>query len=529
MMNSDMELVGEYATRHSEQAFETLVTRHLSLVYSSALRQVRNPHLAEEITQAVFIILARKAGSLGPKTILPGWLYRTTRFTAARAMQKQSRRQHHDQEAYMQSNLEETPTEAAWQELSPLLDETMERLGQTDRDALVLRYLQNKSLREVGTALGLEERAAQKRVARALEKLRVLFTKRGVTLSAMAIAGAISAHSAQAAPSGLAITISATAVKGVAVAASVTTLVKGTLQMITRMKLKFALGATVATILAGGAVTMAISKTTPADTLAVTEIVRKSQAAYAALDSYSDDGFVMTEGGGASTRTTFNIRLQRPNLYWVDWTQTGGSFTGAGIAWCDGKENSFVMGRADHLQEAKPQKMQNMQFALGAAGGISASASSTIPPIFFKAGWGDLLGLAGSGRFKTKNEGDEKVGEFNCLVVSYTLDSMKLPNNQGNTGKNTTRLWIGKQDYLIHKVQTIIEQAHLPAIKISDIAVKNALAEKNEPATPAAMVTKRTEMEAAMKQAMNSTKFVFTQTHENITLNPKLSASDFDR
>src|ERR1022692_1862851 len=112
MMNDDMELVREYATQHSERAFETLVARHLSLVYSSALRQVRDPHLAEEIAQAVFIILAQKANSLSPDTIIPGWLYRTTRFTAANALRKQSRRQIHEQEAYMQSNLENAPTEA---------------------------------------------------------------------------------------------------------------------------------------------------------------------------------------------------------------------------------------------------------------------------------------------------------------------------------------------------------------------------------------------------------------------------------
>src|SRR4051812_296409 len=141
MTNPDMELVREYATRRSEQAFETLVSRHITLVYSSALRQVRDPHLAQEITQAVFIILAQKAGSLSPQTILPGWLYRTTRFTASKALQQQSRRQTREQEAYMQSTIENVPTEATWQELSPLLDETMVRLGQTDRDALVLRYL----------------------------------------------------------------------------------------------------------------------------------------------------------------------------------------------------------------------------------------------------------------------------------------------------------------------------------------------------------------------------------------------------
>ncbi len=342
MMNDDMELVREYATQHSEPAFETLVSRHLSLVYSSALRQVREPHLAEEVAQAVFIVLARKAGSLGPKTILSGWLYRTTRFTAANVLKMQSRRQNREQEAYMQSHLEAGSTAPDWQELSPLLDETMARLGQTDRDALVLRYLENKSLSEVGVALGLEERAAQKRVARGLEKLRALLVKRGVALSAAAIAGAVSANSAQAAPVGLATTISATAVKGAAIATSATTLAQGTIKMMNSLKLKCALGLGAAAILAGGAVTLAISKENTDDKISPEGIARLSQAAYAALTSYSDDGSVVAQGGGSSTTTTFNIKLQRPGFYRVDWFSSGGFYTGTGVVWSNGKEHFFV-------------------------------------------------------------------------------------------------------------------------------------------------------------------------------------------
>src|SRR4051794_17036308 len=132
-MNDDMELVREYALRESEQAFETLVARHLSLVHSAALRQVRDPHLAEEITQTVFILLARKAAALSPKTILPGWLYRTTRYVAAAAVKIQRRREQRELESQRLAMIDETETDSAWDQLAPLLDEAMTQLRATDR------------------------------------------------------------------------------------------------------------------------------------------------------------------------------------------------------------------------------------------------------------------------------------------------------------------------------------------------------------------------------------------------------------
>ena len=227
----DHELLAEYVRTESEAAFTTLITRYVNLVHSAARRFTGNPHHAEEITQAVFIILARKARSLRRGTVLSGWLYQTARLTAANFVKGEIRRQHREQEAYMQSTLTE-PDSAAWEQVAPLLDEAMGRLGEADRNAVVLRFFENKSAQEIATALKLNEAAAHKRVNRAVDKLRKLFSKRGVTLSAAALGGTIAANSVQAAPVGFAVTISVAVMKGATVAASVTALVNGTIKTI---------------------------------------------------------------------------------------------------------------------------------------------------------------------------------------------------------------------------------------------------------------------------------------------------------
>ncbi len=265
MTTDDMELVRQYATHQSESAFATLVSRHTNLVYSAALRRVSDPQLADEVTQAVFIILARKAGSLIPQTILAGWLYRTACFTANSARKREYRRQQREQEAYMQSTLHETQTDAAWKQMSPLLEEAMLRLGRADRDALVLRFFDGCSLNEVGRALGASEDAAKKRVNRAVEKLRGFFTRRGIVLSAAVLTAAMSANSVQAAPAALAKSITAVAMtKGVAAGSSTLTLIKGALKVMAWTKAKTAVVIGAAIILAAGTTTLAVKHQHPA-------------------------------------------------------------------------------------------------------------------------------------------------------------------------------------------------------------------------------------------------------------------------
>jgi RNA polymerase sigma factor (sigma-70 family) len=212
-MTSDLDLLQQFARQNSEEAFAALVQRHLNLVYSAALRQVRSPQLAEEIAQSVFSDLARNAVPLcgmKPDTILTAWLYQVTRRTAVDVIRKESRRQLREQIAMEMNNMNATSTD--WIQIEPLLDEAMHELDDTDRAAVLLRYFENKSLREVGDALSASEDAAQKRVSRAVERLREFFSKRNVTMGASGLAVLISANAVQASPVGLVATVASAAV-----------------------------------------------------------------------------------------------------------------------------------------------------------------------------------------------------------------------------------------------------------------------------------------------------------------------------
>ncbi|HKI68091.1 MAG TPA: sigma-70 family RNA polymerase sigma factor, partial [Verrucomicrobiae bacterium] len=209
-MASDWKLLQRYVRQNSEAAFAMLVRLHLNLVYSVALRQVRSRELAEEVSQSVFTDLARNAAKLKPDTILSAWLYQVTRRTAIDVTRRESRRQARERIAVEMTNMNSSPSE--WTQIEPILDEAMESLDENDRTAVLLRFFENKSLREVGEAFGTTDDAAQKRVSRAVERLREFFTKRGVTIGVAGLASAISLNAVQSAPIGLAATISAAAV-----------------------------------------------------------------------------------------------------------------------------------------------------------------------------------------------------------------------------------------------------------------------------------------------------------------------------
>lgn len=202
-MTTNRELLRQYVEQGDEAAFAELVRRQTDLVYSVALRVSRDPHLAEDVTQAVFTKFAREAGRLRHYITPVCWLHINARHRAIDAIRGEARRRAREQEAVTMQNDQITPP-AHWAEIGPLLDEAVERLGERDRQAVLLRFFNGLSHQEVGAILGLSENSANKRVERALEKLRAHFVSRGVTTSASLLASALTMNSVQAAPVGLA-------------------------------------------------------------------------------------------------------------------------------------------------------------------------------------------------------------------------------------------------------------------------------------------------------------------------------------
>lgn len=195
---TDRELLDQIARQQSEAAFTEIVRRHLNLVYSAAFRQLGNPDAARDLAQNVFILLARQAAQLKGEVVLTGWLYRTTRNLCLETIRGDRRRLEREQAAA--ENLMNNEPVNPWEQIAPALDPAMDELTEADRQAVLLRFFQNKSLREVGAELGVGEDAAQKRVSRALDRLRDIFGKRGITLPAAVLATAISGGAIQSAP-----------------------------------------------------------------------------------------------------------------------------------------------------------------------------------------------------------------------------------------------------------------------------------------------------------------------------------------
>jgi RNA polymerase sigma factor (sigma-70 family) len=217
-MTEDALLLNQFVTRGDEEAFRALVERHFDLVYSVALRQLNgDSHLAQDVAQFVFTDLARKAARLSHREVLSGWLYEAARLTAGKTVRTEQRRRAREKAAH---TMQESSTEASpdWEQLRPALDGAMGQLSVKDRNAVLLRFFEGQNFRKVGEALGISEDAAQKRVSRALENLRSVLGRRGISLPASALALMLATSTVQSAPVGAAISVASGSLAGIATA-----------------------------------------------------------------------------------------------------------------------------------------------------------------------------------------------------------------------------------------------------------------------------------------------------------------------
>ncbi len=230
MTDEEFKLLRRFVESRSEEAFAELVRRQVNLVYSAALRLVAGDrHLAEDVSQTVFSDFARKAGTLTHNVLLSGWLYRHTFFVASTMIRTERRRRAREQET---AHMNTPASEPDWTVIAAALDGEMNKLNRMDRDAILLRFFEKLDLQTVGERLGVSEDAAQKRVGRALEKLRTSLSKTGLTIPSVALGTLLSANAVIAAPA----TLSATTVTAVLGGTALTSGIIVTLNQLAHMK-----------------------------------------------------------------------------------------------------------------------------------------------------------------------------------------------------------------------------------------------------------------------------------------------------
>ncbi len=207
-MKDDAELLRSYTAEHSEAAFTELVHRHIDLVYGAALRRTSGDrHLAADVAQQVFTRLARDARQLSRHPVLCAWLHTATRNAALNLVISEQRRRTREREAGALEVAFQTQASPEWERMQPLLDAAIDELQEPDRVAVILRFLERRSFAQIGAVLRVTEDAARMRTDRALDKLRLVLARRGITSTAAALAAIVASQPLTSAPAGLAATL----------------------------------------------------------------------------------------------------------------------------------------------------------------------------------------------------------------------------------------------------------------------------------------------------------------------------------
>ena len=307
----DATLLRQFIATRDHHAFAQLARRHVDLVYSAARRQLRDDAFAQDVTQQVFVLLAEKAAAIRDGEAIAGWLLVTTRYVALNSIRAEARRRRHEREAavmHHERQSESSPA-AAWDQIAPLLDDAVARLKREDRDALALRYFQGRSVADVAAALGISQAAAQKRLSRALEKLRERFARRGVTTSADALASVLMANALVVAPAALGTPVAGAALSTAAAAATGVTTgsAKGAVAIMAAAKTKLVAASVAGVMLVGVTGTIAYQQLrSPSGKARQVKVdpAATSQPQSAMRGRLTFDTFTPTTGG--AWRTRFN-------------------------------------------------------------------------------------------------------------------------------------------------------------------------------------------------------------------------------
>ena len=468
---NDWKLLRQYVEDDSQEAFAALAARYLNLVYSVCRRELDDVEAAEDVTQAVFLILARKAPALGRNVVLSGWLFQTARFAAKNARLQAQRRADYEQKAAEAMGEQATSREdAAWPEIEPLLNRSLVALREGERECVLLRFFQGLSFAEAGAALGLSEEAARKRVARALEKMRAFLGKEGVLIPGVALAALLTAHAAKAAPLTCQASIAHMTASAVAghidlslTGSHVHQLSEGAMRAMKIAQVKAAVG--IAATLLVGFSTYAVAKgktaktttthraarlttplkpghvlvSAPGRILTAQQIATRSQDAYAALSSYQGTTTVVTmnsaiNGAPSEYHTSANVLFARPGRIRAVGTDMGGfpfTYVSNGTATV---EQVNATGKTW-------KTVASAEMALGSVTGIALSAATTVPALLLGTRWGTPLTLGTTPEAEVREDG---VDGHSC----YVLTSHRM------TGKNTMTesVWIDEKTFLLRRL-----------------------------------------------------------------------------
>jgi len=478
-MTPDWLLLRRFVQDNSQEAFAALTARYLSLVYSVCLREVHDPELASDVTQAVFLLLARTAPKFRSRTGLPSWLFRTARFASQNARTREQRRRHYEEKAAhaMQPHAEITDT--YWKEIEPVLNQSLAGLSEMDRECVLLRFFQGMSFAEAGAALGLSEEAARKRVTRSLEKMRRFFVKNGVAVPSAVLAVLLTTHAAKAAPAGLAPAIarSTSGVLAGHINAGLTSphvhqLTEGAMKAMKIIRIKTAAGLA-ATVVLGMSVYavahgMALMRTNihqiaslnavpkpghvlpqvPGKTPIATQIAERCKNAYTALISYQVTSSVVTRGIIAANpqphiyNTSATIQFVKPGKIHVEGTDMSG-YPFAYISDGVGTEET------DMTQEGRWQK-RIPEMAVASVTGIALSAATTIPSLLLHTISGSPLPLSGGKTLSPEVREDTLDGQA-CYVLTAYLETPEVAE--------TTSLWIDEKTYLLRRSVSDVNSA----------------------------------------------------------------------